>query len=124
MTRTPDRGSPARNDPPAITLEAIQKLLHDQQMQTLMEVNRMIEEKLGDTSRTLTQTPQQGSPESGSRSGSTVRRDPTPLPPPVSQPRVKECTYKDFMACRPKEFKGDKDPKVVVRWITEMEQIL
>ena len=61
-----------------------------------------------------------------------VRRDPTPLPPPspplvnpqITQPRVKECTYKDFMACRPKEFKGDKGTKIMVRWIIEMEQVL
>ena len=54
--------------PPAIMIEAIQKLLHDQQTQTLIDVNRIIEERLGDTSRTLTQTQQrQDSPDSGSR---------------------------------------------------------
>ena len=88
----------------------------------------MIDERLGDSSRTLTQT-QQNYPESDSRVGSSVRRDPTPLPPPnldppITQSGVKKCTYKDFMVCRPKEFKGEKDPKVVVRWITEMEQVL
>ena len=128
MTRTPNQVSPNINDPPAITLEVVQKILHDQQTQTLNEVKRMIDERLGDSSRTLTQ-PQQNSPESGSRADSSVRRDPTPLPPPnldppITHPGVKKCSYKDFIACRPKEFKGDKDPKVVVRWITEMEQVL
>ena len=81
MTKTPSQGSPNNNDPPAITIEAIQKLLHDQQTQTLIEVNRIIEERLGDTSRTLTQTQQrQDSPDRGSHSGSSIRRDPTPLP--------------------------------------------
>ena len=128
MTQPPGQGEPARNDPPAITLEAIQKLLHDQQAQILNEVNRLIEEKIGDSSRTITQT-QQNSPEIDSQIGSSVRRDPTPIPPPIidpqiTQPGVKKCGYKDFMACRPKEFKGDKDPKVVVNWIAEMEQVL
>ena len=80
MTRTSNQGSPNDNDPPVLTLEAIQKLLHDQQTQILNEVNRLIEENIGDSSRTLTQI-QQNSPEGDSHAGSSVRRDPTPLPP-------------------------------------------
>ena len=87
MTQPPGQGEPARNDPPAITLEAIQKLLHDQQAQILNEVNRLIEERIGDSSRTITQT-QQNSPEIDSQIGSSVRRDPTPIPPPIIDPQI------------------------------------
>ncbi|KAK1422572.1 hypothetical protein QVD17_17855 [Tagetes erecta] len=33
------------------------------------------------------------------------------------------CAYKDFMACKPLEFKGEIDPLISHRWITEMESI-
>ncbi|KAI3724050.1 hypothetical protein L2E82_35815 [Cichorium intybus] len=44
-----------------------------------------------------------------------------------SQPQFKTkgvCTFKDFMSCRPKEFNGEMDPRITIRWLTEMEQVL
>jgi hypothetical protein len=34
---------------------------------------------------------------------------------------TKSCTYKDFMACKPEEFRGDKSATDALRWIEEME---
>jgi hypothetical protein len=39
----------------------------------------------------------------------------------LGQSSTKPCTYKDFMACKPEGFKGDKTTIDALRWIEEME---
>ena len=43
-------------------------------------------------------------------------------PEAVEIPRsTKGCSYKEFAACKPPSFKGERDPILASRWIREME---
>lgn len=41
--------------------------------------------------------------------------------PPGNQNRAREFQYRDFSACSPPEFKGDMNPIISMRWISDME---
>lgn len=117
------------NNAPPVTLEAIQQLLRDAQVQNRIEMNQLLDQRLGDQSRTLSGSrTRSDTPEGVFHSQSSTHGGSVPLPPPPPvgpmQTTLEKCTYKDFMTCRPKEFKGEKDPKITIRWVTEMEQVL
>ena len=44
----------------------------------------------------------------------------TPIEREASRP-TRGCSYKEFAACKPPTFKGERDPVVAMRWIMEME---
>ncbi|KAL4571465.1 hypothetical protein LXL04_018225 [Taraxacum kok-saghyz] len=118
-------GEEGTSNPAPVTLEAIQKLLQDAQVQNRVEMNNLINERLQEFSKTLIPEP---TPESVHPSHSPSHESHrnswnSPSPPPQNPPRQR-CTIEDFMVCRPKEFQGEKDPKVTMRWIAEIEQVL
>ena len=119
------------SSPAPVTLEAIQKLLLDQQVQNRAEMNDLINERLQELSKTLTHDAASGSVHPSHHSPTheshhTARHSPSPPPqnPPPPNPSGPRCTFKDFMVCRPKEFHGGKDPKVTMHWLAEIEQVL
>ena len=99
VNQGPSAGNAGNDNPPPVTLEAIQNLLHDAQMQNLAEIHNVINERLNDFSRTLSGThARSATPESVIRSHS-----PTPSrPPPPNPPVPRGCTFKEFMTCRVK----------------------
>lgn len=40
---------------------------------------------------------------------------------PVNNPQEEKLMFKDFMACKPPEFKGETDPIICMRWVSEVE---
>lgn len=103
------------SNPAPVTLEAIQKLLHDQQVQNRAEMNNLINERLQEFSKALTHDAASGSvhPSNSPTHESHHNSRNSPPPPPLNPPGPR-CTFKDFMVCRPKEFQGDKDPKITM----------
>ncbi|KAI3766447.1 hypothetical protein L2E82_16505 [Cichorium intybus] len=119
-----DGNSGGEANPPPLTLEAIQKLLHDSQVQNRQEMTRLLDERLGERSKSQPDdseksvAPEGTNPRQTSSQGDSSSK---------SQPQFKTkgaCTFKDFMSCRPKEFNGEMDPRITIRWLTEMEQVL
>ena len=123
--RPPPIGEEGTSNPAPVTLEAIQKLLHDQQVQNRMEMNNLINERLQEFTKTLTQEAASGSvhPSHSPTPESQHNSRNSPSPPPYNPPGPR-CTFKEFMTCRPREFQGGKDPKVTMYWIAEIEQVL
>ena len=101
LNQAPPTGNEGNNNPPPVTLEAIQKHLRDAQVQNRVEMHNIINERLGDSSRTLSIT-RSDTPKSVFRSHSpTQARLPTPPPPPSNPPLYnssapKECTFQRF----------------------------
>ncbi|KAI3509323.1 hypothetical protein L1887_24520 [Cichorium endivia] len=108
-------------NPPPLTLQNIQKLLDDSRLQTQADMNRLLDERLGERSKSLSEkSVKSKTPENITQTQSSSHEAP-PSPP---HKIAKEGTFKDFMSCRPKEFNGEMDPKVTVSWIAETERIL
>ena len=42
------------------------------------------------------------------------------IPPPIQPTGAREVSFKDFNACHPPTFHGEKDPVVSLRWISDM----
>ena len=59
--RPPPIGEEGTGNPAPVTLEAIQKLLHDQQVQNRVEMNDLINERLKEFSKALTHDATSGS---------------------------------------------------------------
>ncbi|KAI3764654.1 hypothetical protein L2E82_14665 [Cichorium intybus] len=119
-----DGNSRGEANPPPLTLEAIQKLLHDSQVQTRQEMTRLLDERLGERSKSQNEdseksvAPEGTNPTQNSSQGDSSSK---------SQPQFKAkgvCTFKDFMSCRPNEFNWEMDTRITIRWVTEMEQVL
>ncbi|KAI3788522.1 hypothetical protein L2E82_01291 [Cichorium intybus] len=87
-------------------------------------MTRLLDERLGERSKSQPEdseksvAPEGTNPRQTSSQGDSSSK---------SQPQFKTkgaCTFKDFMSCRPKEFNGEMDPRITIRWLTEMEQVL
>ncbi|KAI3723796.1 hypothetical protein L2E82_35554 [Cichorium intybus] len=110
-----DGNSRGEANPRPLTLEAIQKLLHDSQVQTRQEMTRLLDERLGERSKSQNEdseksvAPEGTNPTQNSSQGDSSSK----LQPQFKTKGV--CTFKDFMSCRPKEFNGEMDSRITIR---------
>ncbi|KAI3720763.1 hypothetical protein L2E82_31756 [Cichorium intybus] len=99
------------NPPPQpVTMEAIQYLINNLRNELKQDVNNIIDSRMGEPSAHSSQEVSKKTTEE-EVSGENRKKE-------------KGCSFKSFMACKPPEYHGSFEPKVTMRWIREIEQVM
>ncbi|KAI3782516.1 hypothetical protein L2E82_12566 [Cichorium intybus] len=99
------------NPPPQpVTMEAIQFLIDNLRNELRQEVNNIIDNRMGEPNAQSSQEASKKTTEEAV-SGGNKREE-------------KGCSFKSFMACKPPEYYGSFEPKVTMRWVREIEQVM
>ncbi|KAI3778829.1 hypothetical protein L2E82_08214 [Cichorium intybus] len=99
------------NPPPQpVTMEAIQYLINNLRNELKQDVHNIIDSRMGEPSAQSSQEVSKKTTEEEATGG--------------NKKEEKGYSFKSFMACKPPEYHGSFEPKVTMRWVREIEQVM
>ncbi|KAI3782288.1 hypothetical protein L2E82_12328 [Cichorium intybus] len=105
-----DEAEPNPPPPQPVTMEAIQFLINNLRTELRQDVHNIIDSRMGEPSAQSSQEFSKKTTEEEATGG--------------NKKEEKGCSFKSFMACKPPEYHGSFEPKVTMRWVREIEQVM
>ncbi|KAI3738440.1 hypothetical protein L2E82_28472 [Cichorium intybus] len=105
-----DEAEPNPPPPQPVTMEAIQFLINNLRTELRQDVHNIIDSRMGEPSAQSSQEVSKKTTEEATTGGNKTEE--------------KGCSFKSFMACKPPEYHGSFEPKVTMRWVREIEQVI